>query len=67
MKKKMALILSLLVMLALACNLSSIPTSQAPGNTPQGNGSQSQPGGTPPANPVGTEPNAPDVGVDRRV
>jgi hypothetical protein len=53
MKKKMALILSLLVMLALACNLSSIPTSQAPGNTPQGNGSQSQPGGTPPANPVG--------------
>lgn len=58
MNKKMVLILSLLVMLALACNLSSSPASQAPGNTPQGNdspqgnGSQSQPAGTPPANPV---------------
>jgi hypothetical protein len=63
MKKNLALILSLLVMLALACNLSSSPTAQAPGNTSPGNtpqGNPIQPGnssnpqqaGTPPANPV---------------
>jgi len=58
MKKNMVFVLSLFVLLALACNLSSSPTSQAPGNTPQGGGNQSgnpsnpQPGGTPPASPV---------------
>jgi hypothetical protein len=63
MKKKLVLILSLLVMLTLACNLSSAPASQAPGNPTQGNTPQSnpiqpantsnpQPAGTPPANPV---------------
>jgi len=59
MKKKLALILSLFVMLALACNLSSAPASQAPGNTPQGNPNQPanppsnpQSAGTPSANPV---------------
>jgi hypothetical protein len=61
MKKKMALIVSLLVMLALACNLGSSPATRAPGNTPEGNGNQPgnpppsnpQSAGTPPANPVG--------------
>jgi hypothetical protein len=58
MKKKMVIFLSLLVMVTLACNLSSGPTPQAPGGTPQGNGNQPgntptpQPKGTPPANPV---------------
>ena len=59
MKKKLLFILSLLIMLALACNLSSNPTSQAPGNGTQtgngiqtGNGSNPKPGKTPPANPV---------------
>ncbi len=50
MKKRMVIFLSLLVMVTLACNLSAVPTSQAPGSTPQGNGNQ--PVGTPPANPV---------------
>jgi hypothetical protein len=50
MNKRMVIFLSLLVMVMLACNLSSSPTAQAPGNTPQGNGNQ--PVGTPPANPV---------------
>ena len=55
MKKKMFLILSLFVLLALACNLSSSPTSQSPGSAPQGSGNPSNPkaGGTPQANPVG--------------
>jgi len=58
MKKKMVLFLSLLVMLALACNLGSSPTSPVPVNTPEGNGNQSgnastpKTVATPPANPV---------------
>ena len=59
MKKKMFLILSLFVLLALACNLSTVSPTQSPGGAPQGNGNPSggnpsnpQPGKTPPANPV---------------
>jgi len=53
MKKKLLFILSLLIMLALACNLSTNPTSQVPGNGNQpGNSSNPKPGSTPPANPV---------------
>ncbi len=58
MKKKIAIFLSLLIMVTLACSLSGSPTSQAPGSPPPGNGNQpgytptSQPNGTPSANPV---------------
>ena len=64
MNKKVLFLLSILVMLALACNLTSLPgatqapanDSQVPGTTPQGGGNQPggnpQPAGTPPANPV---------------
>jgi hypothetical protein len=54
MKKKMVLILSLLVLLALACNISSSPSSTTPGNAPQGSGnpSSSKPGGAPSPIPV---------------
>ena len=50
MNKRMVIFLSLLVMVMLACNLSSGTTPQAPGSTPQGNGNK--PNGTPPADPV---------------
>ncbi len=57
MKKRMVIFLSLLVMMVLACNLSSGTTPQAPGTTPQASGTTPQgngnkPVGTPPANPV---------------
>ena len=66
MKKKIALFLTLLVMLALACNLSSGPSIPAQVNTPEGkntpagintpqeNGNQSMPTSTP--KPVATPP-----------
>jgi hypothetical protein len=49
MKKRMIFILSLLVMLAMACNLATNTTAtpQAPGNAPQGGGNQ--PGGNQPS------------------
>lgn len=48
----MVIFLSLLVMVMLACNLSSSPTPQVSGSTPQGNGNGNQPVGTPLANPI---------------
>ena len=53
MKKKLAIFLSLLIIVTLACNLSSSPSSKTPGETPQGNGNQ--PGNSPPPQPAGTE------------
>jgi hypothetical protein len=62
MNKKLLVLLSILVMLAMACNLSSIPggtqapgaASQVPGNNPQGDqpATNPQPASTPPASPV---------------
>ena len=64
MNKRVLFLLSILVMLALACNLTSLSgatqapgnDSQVPGSTPQAGGDQPggvpQPAGTPPANPV---------------
>lgn len=57
MKKRLLVFLSFLVLLGLACNLTSTSTTpQAPGSTPRGGGDQpggnSKPAGTPPANPV---------------
>jgi hypothetical protein len=62
MRKRIVIILPILVMLAMACNLTSntSTTPQAPGNAPQGDENQpggdqpagNQPVGTPPANPV---------------
>ena len=57
MNKRVLFLLSILVMLALACSLTSLPgATQVPGATPQGGADQPtgvpQPAGTPPANPV---------------
>ena len=46
MRKRLWIVLSLLVVSALACSLSTVPTSQKPGATPQGGGDQ------PPSDPV---------------
>jgi hypothetical protein len=52
MNKRLAIILSILVVMMMACNLATNTGSnpQVSGNTPQVGGNQ--PGGTPPANPV---------------
>ena len=50
MNKRMVIFLSFLVMVMLACNLTTTPTGQTPLSTPQGNGNK--PNGTPPADPV---------------
>jgi hypothetical protein len=59
MKKRFGIVLSMLVIMTLACTLSGVPATQAPGVTsqgnPQGNPTEPpplQPGGTPPSSPV---------------